>query len=155
MIKKIFDIFINILIVILIIIVGYLSFCKIYGKAPNVFGYSMYVVASGSMEPTLSVGEYILIKDVSNYKKNDIITYKLENVYITHRIIKLDGDKVITKGDANEVIDDPVDKTAIQGKFILKLNTASYMSFLFILVFVLVIYMVSSFWNKRRKVLNE
>ena len=58
----------------------------------RLIGLDVYVVLSGSMEPTYHVGSLIYIKDV-NYKElkaGDPITYMLnENTVVTHRIIEV------------------------------------------------------------------
>ena len=47
------------------------------------------------MEPTLKIGDYILIHKTDNYKVGDIITYKEGNSYITHRIKEIKKNKII------------------------------------------------------------
>lgn len=80
------------------------------------FGYRLYKVGSGSMEPYLKVNNYILVKEVKNYKVNDVITYKSDNSYVTHRIVKIKKDKITTKGDANNKEDKPISKDKVIGK---------------------------------------
>ena len=81
----------------------------------RLIGLDVYVVLSGSMEPTYHVGSLIYIKDV-NYKElkaGDPITYMLnENTVVTHRIIEVlvdendpDTIRYFTKGDANDMPD--------------------------------------------------
>ena len=42
----------------------------------NVFGYTYFVVASGSMSGTIEVDDVIFVKITKDVKTNDIITYK-------------------------------------------------------------------------------
>ena len=105
-IKKIGTVVINFLMAIVTIIVLFLMYrfimVKFYHKNyVTTFGYSMFEIATGSMEPTLNVYDFILVKNDKNLNVNDIITYKEDNSFITHRIISIDGDNLITKGDAN------------------------------------------------------
>lgn len=89
-----------------------------------VFGYTMLEVVSGSMEPTIHVGDMIIVDTYAkNYKENDIITFKDENgALVTHRIISLDGDVMITKGDNNDS-PDPLNTTdQIIGRYVTKLT---------------------------------
>lgn len=82
---------------------------KSKGGIPNVLGFQLFVVESGSMEPTLKVGAVIVSrkpKDPENdLKVNDIVTFKtLSKAIVTHRIIEVvindDGGKTYrTKGD--------------------------------------------------------
>ena len=46
----------------------------------------------------------------------DIITYKSGNSFITHRIIEIDGDSIIAKGDNNNTQDEAIQKDAVIGK---------------------------------------
>ncbi len=75
--------------------------------APELFGYSQYIVTSGSMEPLFSPGDMILIKEQEEYELGDIITFRSsQNQTVTHKIVgKVEG-KFITKGEANNVEDD-------------------------------------------------
>jgi len=96
---------------------------------PN--GIKLYTVQSGSMTPEIPVGSLVITKPLSDYQKNDIITFKTEQDRaiknpkhtITHRIyeIKTENNKTeyITKGDANNTPDPkPVKKDLILGKVI-------------------------------------
>lgn len=79
------------------------------------FGFQIYTVVSGSMEPTYHVGSLIYVREVdtNTLKVKDPITFKLgDNTIATHRIVEIvpneqDSTKYSfrTKGDANEDID--------------------------------------------------
>jgi len=98
----------------------------VYGRAtviftdnvyPNYFGYTLFSVASGSMEPTLYKNDVILVKlTQEDIKKDDIITYKNEGEIITHRVIYTDGRVITVKGDNNNTIDTPITKDVVIGK---------------------------------------
>lgn len=83
----------------------------------NVFGYTYFVVASGSMSGTIEVDDIIFVRLTKNVKDNDIITFKSKNGdIITHRLIRQEGGNYITKGDVNNVTDEAVSKDQIIGK---------------------------------------
>lgn len=84
-------------------------------EMPMPFGYGMSVVLSGSMEDRLSVDDLVIIKATDNYKVNDIVLFQEGNSLVIHRIIEIDGDTVTTKGDANNVADEPINKSQIKG----------------------------------------
>ena len=84
-------------------------------KMPMPLGYGMSVVLSGSMEDRLSVDDLVIIKATDDYKVNDIVLFQDGNSLVIHRIIEIDGDTVITKGDANNVADEPIQKSQIKG----------------------------------------
>lgn len=80
---------------------------KSRGEIPNVLGFQLFAVESGSMEPTLKIGAVIVSrkpKDPENLKTNDVVTFRtLSNAIVTHRIIEVlydNGSKAYrTKGD--------------------------------------------------------
>ena len=86
----------------------------------NIFGYSIFSIESGSMMPTLNIGDDILVKITKDVKENDIVVFKDEesNVLVAHREIKDNNKTIITKGDNNNKEDDPVDKNLIVGKVV-------------------------------------
>lgn len=84
-------------------------------EMPMPFGYGMSVVLSGSMEDRLSVDDLVIIKATDDYKVNDIVLFQKGNSLVIHRIIEIDGDTVTTKGDANNVADEPINKSQIKG----------------------------------------
>ena len=84
-------------------------------QLPMPFGYGAVVVLSGSMEDRLSVDDLVIIKATDDYIVNDIVLYQDGNSLIIHRIIDIDGDTVTTKGDANNVADEPINKSQIKG----------------------------------------
>jgi len=119
-VKNVFDVLSWILIAVLVASVIISMIAKINGTAPSVFGYSVYRVSSGSMEPELMVGDVILGKKVDDpmtIKEGDIVTYKgsgsLKGKLITHKVIvaPVENNGVIslqTKGVANNVPDAPI-----------------------------------------------
>ena len=84
----------------------------------NIFGYSILSTETGSMSPTIEKGDIIIIKIGDEIKENDIITYKKDNVLITHRIEQIQGNTIIAKGDYNNIQDEPIDKSQVIGKAI-------------------------------------
>lgn len=83
------------------------------------FGFKPYVVISGSMTPSLNVGDIIFVKKVknNNYKFGDIVTYKGgDGKFITHRVKEVVDDKLITRGDANSTDDPIISKSIVVGK---------------------------------------
>lgn len=85
----------------------------------KLYNTAILVVLTGSMEPTIKSGEMIIIKEQADYNVDDIVTYKEDrNFFVTHRIINKYEDKYETKGDNNNLIDEPIDKDQIEGKVI-------------------------------------
>ena len=81
---------------------------------PELFGWQLFAVQSGSMAPAIPVGSIIVVRPVpaGTLKVGDVITFADRNrpeVRVTHRIVSLEtreGQQVaITKGDANNTTD--------------------------------------------------
>ena len=88
-------------------------------KYPNYFGYTLFSIASGSMEPTLYINDVILVKITQeDIEKDDIITYVKNNEIITHRVIHKDNNTLTVKGDNNNTIDSPITTDVVIGKVI-------------------------------------
>lgn len=120
-IKKIMQVFINVLLVLVTLLILFLVYrivsIKFFNKDVTL-RYTFYEIATGSMEPTLNVKDFIIVKESDKYSVGDIITYKEDNSYITHRIIKINGDTLITKGDANNSEDKIISKSEVIGKVV-------------------------------------
>ncbi len=79
---------------------------------PGIFGYHMYNVISGSMEPAVKVGSLIYVRadEPAKIKENDIIAFYSsaeDGGIITHRVIENNAvaGRFRTKGDANDTED--------------------------------------------------
>ena len=99
-IKTIEKIIVNLIIVVLAIIaiLVILGFCQVNIQKKqyiNIFGYSVLSAETGSMSPTIEKGDIVIIKIGDEIKENDIITYKKDNVLITHRISKINENTII------------------------------------------------------------
>lgn len=107
---------------------------RISGQTPSFFGYTIFRVTTGSMEPELMVGDIILDKevtDVYSLQVGDVVTYKgsgsTEGMLITHKIIKApyenEHGKIMlqTKGVASDVADDEIQAKRVVGKMVCKI----------------------------------
>ena len=123
-IKNITKIIINILCILLFIILALVVYAKVVVTVSddihaNYFGYRVLEVASGSMQPTLDLNDVLLVKvNEQDLKVNDIIAYKTEDSIVTHRIIMIDNDNLIVKGDANNTVDSPIKRDQVIGKIV-------------------------------------
>jgi len=122
MIRKTLKILSTFLIIVFLFIVVYILYCQQKNKIPYIFGLTMLRIDGGSMEPTLKYGDYILVKKQNDYRKDDIISYTINASYITHRIVEINGDKYITKGDANNSVDEATPKSSVAGKVIFSIK---------------------------------
>lgn len=90
--------------------------------------YRVFLVQSGSMSPALNTGDVVIVKPISSYQINDIVTFNShQNFTVTHRITQLDDNSFITKGDANSVVDqEQVNRSQVLGKVFITIPKIGY-----------------------------
>lgn len=125
--KKIVEKIINIILDIVIFIFGIILLISIYNNVQtkilknsysSFFGYTVFGVQTGSMADAINAGDWIIVKKQDNFKTNDIITYAQDGDFITHRIVESYKNTFVTKGDANNTKDSPINKEQIVGKVV-------------------------------------
>lgn len=134
LIKRIFNILLSVILFALIAVIAITIIIRITGNTPNLGGYMIFRVSSGSMEPELKLGDVILAKDVSDItslKEGDIVTYNgtsgnFAGKRITHQVIKAPYEEngtyyVVTKGTANSEADPPIKEEQLVGVMICKI----------------------------------
>ncbi|MEW5784833.1 MAG: signal peptidase I [Bacillota bacterium] len=107
----------NVIFACLLVIVASLAFflvqSRLAGGIPSVFGYQLYVVLSGSMNPAFDTGSLALVRpvDPADIAVGDIITFKGfggGTVLTTHRVVAVNREDELsftTRGDANNIND--------------------------------------------------
>lgn len=147
--------FVEWIIILLLLFLVILSGFQRFSNQHNLFGYRVYIVASGSMIPTYNIGDTLLIKemDASNIKKGDAVTYigddvGIDGMIITHQVQEVemgeDGEYYFhTKGIANNIEDPIVSEEQVLGKvvyrffllsFIGRITTSKLLLFCFIAI---------------------
>lgn len=143
--SKIFKIIINTIVYLIIgILLVYVGL-----KVTNKIG--IYKVMTGSMESGIHAGDYIVIMSEKEYKIGDVVTYVRDGYYITHRIMKINNGKVITKGDANNVEDEEFSMNDIIGKFIYKSNLLNFVidyKYIIAAIFI-ILYLIANYIDKK------
>lgn len=127
--KKIFNIILNIVSIILsiILVIVLVSWFQVNVQKrdyANIFGYTVFEVVTGSMSGTIEIDDYVIVKNTKDIKLKDIITFKDKKNYITHRVVEIRGDKIITRGDANNSNDIEITYDDIVGKVVFKISGA-------------------------------
>lgn len=115
-VKRFFYVLCCIFLALSLVFAVYVMISSSKGNVTYLFGKSVLLVTTGSMEPSIHEGDYILIEktDPALLNEDDIITFYSEDKDIygmpnTHRIIeKTDDGGFITKGDANPVPDSAI-----------------------------------------------
>lgn len=124
--SKILGTILNILIFLVMIIMAfgiyYIVQIKVQNREyANMFGYTFFEVATGSMSPTIEIGDVVIVKITKEVNENDIIVYKDGKDFITHRLIKIKDEELITKGDANNSEDKSITMEQVLGEVIYKI----------------------------------
>ena len=81
--------------------------------------YPIAAITSSSMWPALKQGDIVLIKGVSDKNEialGEIVVYENEKGFTIHRVVQLNDNTLVTKGDANNVEDQPVTYDKLVGK---------------------------------------
>ncbi|MBR6880947.1 MAG: signal peptidase I [Clostridiales bacterium] len=145
------------------------------GKVIKIFGKSVMRVVTGSMEPTIHTGDFIIVSDPGDQalKEGDIIAFysddpDVRGSVVTHRIIGINDDgSYRTKGDANTLSDDyPVNPSKVVGRYTGKArffrwigSFADKKKLLFVLVIIPVLFIsffeVKTIASLRKKIIEE
>lgn len=119
MIKKIFFAIIDIISV-LIIAAAIFVLCIVLmttpGKPPQIMGYTVLRITTGSMAPTYGIDTMVIVKDTkaSEIQEGDVISFystdpSLDGAVNTHRVVEVHEENgartFVTKGDKNNVVD--------------------------------------------------
>jgi len=93
--------------------------------------YSLYIVRSGSMEPAFNVGDVVIAGPLGSggIKPGVIVTYAIGKTLITHRVLSIGGNTLITKGDANENPDPiPVQFSQVKSLYLFRIPYIGYVA---------------------------
>lgn len=96
--------------------------------------YNLYLVKGQSMEPAINMGDAVLTGPQggllsTEIKPGTIVTYINGNTPVTHRVIAIEGNNLITQGDAVEDPDSkPVLTSEICGVYLLRIPYLGYFS---------------------------
>ncbi|MFN8024159.1 MAG: signal peptidase I [Acidimicrobiales bacterium] len=69
----------------------------------TIAGWRPVTITSGSMSPSLQVGDVLMISDegVDTVGQRSIVVFDRDGTLIAHRVFAVDGERLVTKGDAN------------------------------------------------------
>ncbi len=94
-------------------------------------GYGLYLVRSESMKPAINMGD-LIVTGPSNgeIKPGTIVTYQRAIGLVTHRVLSVDGETLVTKGDA---VEDPdqwsVTLSDVRGIYLFKIPCVGYVTY--------------------------
>ncbi len=159
------------LVILEIVLILFVIVSKAGGQLPTVFGYQMFQVVTPSMEPEIMVGDIIISKayNKEDLEVGDVITYigregDLSGKRITHKVIEVNGDKIVTQGVAAGTSPDPaITKDDVIGVMTYKTVVldkvykviSSTPGFILLLVLPLVIMIIYEFRDLVRQIRKE
>ena len=119
--------------IVLCVLVGVLLVYNVYmliaklafkQQMPTFLGFASAAVVSGSMEPTINTGDFIITLKRNGYEVGEVVMFFEGGVYTTHRIVEETEDGFRTMGDNNEGSLDPwtVREENIVGEVVLVLR---------------------------------
>lgn len=119
-----------------LVMAGFLLVCILL-SVPRLWGYGIYTVTSGSMEPEIHIGDVIYTRpaEFQELREGDVITFSMNQgkTTVTHRIQKIDQENrlIQTKGDANEESDRTwISESTIIGKVEYSVRKLGYLALL-------------------------
>lgn len=118
------------LVMVFVVVVSFYTYnARVVGgdAMPMPFGIGVSIVLTGSMEPEFYAGDLIVVVKSDNYAVDDIIVFQRNQKAVTHRIVSFAGDQVITRGDANTLEDEPIDRSTIKGKVLFAIPKLGYL----------------------------
>jgi signal peptidase len=103
----------------------------------GLFGVRPSLVSGISMNPTLLAGDVVISHEVPAEKLQvgDIVRFRKGEIYIVHRVKEIHSDEsglwFITRGDNNNVDDDPVKPNQIEGKVVVHIPKIGWVAIIF------------------------
>ena len=82
------------------------------------------------MKPAINMGDMIVAGPLNGeFRAGMIVTYDSGKGRVTHRVLSVDGDTLVTKGDATEDPDPrPVSTSEVRGIYLFKIPYVGYLS---------------------------
>lgn len=125
-ISKTSEVISKLLMFVIVILCVVITIRALVFKKYDVLGCRFYLIMSGSMEPTINVGDAVITKESSDLKEGDIIAFSQDGAITVHRIIKVYNEEAKqmyqTQGDNNNTPDTGlVDREQVKGHVIFKI----------------------------------
>lgn len=120
----------------------------------TLFGYTCFIVESGSMEGAIRSNDLAIEKITQDVKVKDIITYYDKGYYITHRVVEVKDYTVITKADNSNTNDLEIKKSSIIGKVVMVvpfMKTFEVISGMLLILAIIVIFHFDKIYDKYSK----
>lgn len=138
-------------ILVLLILNGFIQLVILGKDYITLFGYTSFIVESGSMEGAINSNDLAIEKITKDVKEKDIITYYDKGYYITHRVVEVREHTVITKADSATKNDLEVKKENIIGKVVMVLpfmKVFELISGMLLIIAIIVIFHFDKIYDK-------
>ncbi len=152
------------LFILLLLVLPAVVFTLTTSKLPVLGGIQSFVVLTGSMSPNYPPGAIIYTKPQNTYKIGDVISFHEGDVTVTHRVISINPEGYLTKGDANNVTDSKiVPSSQIIGKSVFSVLNAGKLilfiktpaGFLTLLILPTLLFIGSQLMNIKKEIEKE
>lgn len=90
----------------------------------NLIGFKTFRVVSDSMAPQIRKNSLAIVRNIKSndvLEVEDIIAFNAGGQLVLHEIVEIDGNKIITKGKANETNDNPITFDNVVGIHVLSI----------------------------------
>ncbi len=104
--------------VLILVLYAFISIHILNRPYVNFFSYTVFQIGSNSMAPAITTNDLIVVHLTDQVQKDDIITYREGESFVTHRLMEVEENSYLTKGDKNNEFDDPVLKDDVIGKVV-------------------------------------
>lgn len=145
-IKKYIYYITNVIVIVLVALIAIYVFqtAVLKKKYVNVFDYTVFRVATGSMRHEININDIVIVKITKDVITKDVIVFEQDDDLIVHRIIDINGDNIITKGDANNSNDEPINKEQVVGKVLKVIHNRSLLKIAIAIISLnLIVYLAS------------
>lgn len=89
----------------LLLLVPFLLLASLVVLITGAASYRVYVIHTGSMSPNIPSGSAVLVHE-GHYRVGQVITFTEDGLTVTHRLVSIDSEGIITtKGDGNPTND--------------------------------------------------
>ncbi|VEU83333.1 signal peptidase I [Acholeplasma hippikon] len=120
----------------------------------QIVGVRTRVVLSDSMYPKIRINNLVYINEKYNVDKlnvGDVIAFEQGSKEVLHRIVEINGDLIVTKGDNNNVNDQPIMKSNVKGKLVFNIPFGGFLVNIYLWMVLIGLYGIFHLIKKIRK----
>lgn len=94
--------------------------CELVAEVAREFGEVRFRAIGFSMMPVILPGDVLTVRrcGVADLRPEDVILYRRNEALVAHRIVRMDEDRLITRGDSVRHEDSPIGEPEIVGQVV-------------------------------------